>query len=356
MNASAHLLRLHVPPDGLSERPQVWCILDTRGRVQARGEAPLRQAPHSAELELILPAHLVAQHQLDCPVGSGKHEEAIIRQQLEDRVLGKLADTHVVRGERQGNTLTIWLASRSALLALIQQCQAAGRQITRILPEQALLAPQSFARTARGLVYRSSTGACGVLPEEALLEPLYGEAFTQIDALLAQPCSLPLNLMAGLPNPNARADVAWQPLLKIAAGLVLALAVAHLLSLFVSWRQLSAQNSGLRTSIRQNFAAAHPGVPIVDPILQWRQLHSSQASTASDAFDHLTQWVASLGMELRPKRIDVDANTLRLSLTSSDASQLKSALQEKKQRFDSSTTDQGLEQISINFSADKAQP
>lgn len=346
MSSLLKILRVRVPAQGFGTEPADWLALDASGRVVGQGRARLENLPHDAELELVLPARRVALHRLEMPEVASRHEAAVIRQQLEDRLLGTMADSHFVRGTRNGSQQAVWLVSRAWMLDLLETCRAANRAPTRAVPEQALLPAQSFAATADGFVYRTSQGACGILPEQALLEPVCGESLTQIESLLAaQAAPLP-DLLQGLPSLQQNQRIS-RPLLKLAGVLLLALAASHLLSQLLVWRQLASQEKTLRESIRQNFAAAHPGLPLVDPVLQWRQLHSRHTAKDGDALDQLAQFAAQTNVAIRPQRIDADANTLKLTVSTSDAAQLKPALQGQNIPFESQTTDKGLEQLSL---------
>lgn len=345
---------MRVPAVGLSASPVEWVTLSPAGRLLERGCSPLAQLPADAELELVIPARLLALHTLDLPAMAGKHEAAVIRQQLEDRVLGDIADSHVVRGERQGLKLTVGLISRSWLLTVLAACQAVNRLPARVLGEQSLLPACSFAQTGEGFVYRASNGSCGILPEEALLEPVCGEVLNRVENLLAAPCAQKLDLLQGLPSLRAASGLS-RPLLKVAGFLLLAVAGAYLLALTFTWRQLASQERALRESIRQNFAAAHPGMPIVDPILQWRQLHGKQTK-GGDALDQLSQLAAELGVAIHPQRLEADAGGLKITLSTTDAGVLKPALQEKNIGFETQTTDKGLEQLTLQRPAGSTQP
>ncbi|GAB2887223.1 hypothetical protein GCM10027046_14360 [Uliginosibacterium flavum] len=346
---------MRVAAAGLSASPVDWVALDTTGRALERGCSPLSQLPATAELELVIPARMVALHTLELPAGTGKHEAAVIRQQLEDRVLGELTASHIVKGERLGSKLSVWLVSRDWLLSVLAACGAAGLVPARVLPEQALLAAQSFAETEGGFVYRTSTGACGTLPEEALLEPVCGEALTKIENLLGAPRALNIDLLQGLPSLRQASRLS-RPQLKLAGFMLLALAGIWLLSLVLSWRQLASQETALREAIRQNFAAANPGVPIIDPILQWRQLHGKQAAKGGDALDQLAQLAEQAPVAIHPTRIEAESAALKLTLSMSDAELLKPVLHEKNIGFDIQTTDNGLQQITISRTAERAQP
>lgn len=355
MSSPIRFLRVRVPAAGLSAAPVEWVALDATGHALERGCSLPGQLPPDTEQELVIPARLVAVHVLEVPPVAGKHEAAVIRQQLEDRVLGGMDDIHIVRGTRQGSRQTVWLVSRSWMLALLAACRTAHLAPTRVLPEQALLPASSFAETDDGFVYHASNGACGVLPDAALLEAVCGESLIRVENVLDIPATSDLNLLRGLPSIGQTARLS-RPLLQAASVLLLIMAGVWLLSLILTWRQLASQETALRETIRQNFAAAHPGMPIIDPILQWRQLHGKQTAKGSDALDQLAQLAEQTAVAIRPQRLDADANALKVTLGSSDAALLKPALQAKNISFDTQTTDSGMEQIIISRSAERSQP
>lgn len=346
MSAPNKLMRVRIPANGALLDDVEWLTLDAAGQPAQTGQCRLSAVPPCTNVELVIPARMVAQHVLELPPIAARHESAAIRQQLEDRVLAGMEDCHFVRGTREGNLLTIWVVSRHWMLELGEACRAANIFPLRAIPEQALVPLQSYAPTTDGVVYCSASGICGYLPDSNLLEVICGESLAAVDSLLGASVRSPANLLDGLPTLR-RATGIPKSLIAAAGAIIGGIALSYLVSQCLTWRQLAAQESHLRDGIRQNFAAAHPGVPIVDPILQWRQLHGKTGQAGGDAFDQLSHLSMLLARDIHPQRLDIEGNTIKITVGASDAATLKPALQEKGLIFESQTTDKGLEQLVI---------
>lgn len=338
-------MRVRIPANGSMTDGVEWLTLND-GRVLDHGRCPLAALPHHDEIELVIPAARVAQHQINLPAIAARHEMSVIRQQLADRVLSGMEDCHFIRGQRQGELQTIWVVSKKWMLAICEACRNAGVYPRRALPEQALLPTQSYVITPEGVAYCTTTGECGLLPDEQLLDSICDEPLNRIESILTAPPRFAADLLAGLPA-MSRVPPLPKPLIKTGIALAVIAAVCYLLVQFITLRELTMQENHLRAAIRQNFAAAHPGVPIIDPILQWRQLHGQGKRSGGDVFDQLGELVQDLGVGIHPQRIDIEGAALRITVVTSDAEQLKPVLQKKGIKFESRTTDRGLEQLVI---------
>lgn len=347
MTAPNKLMRVRIPANGALLGDVEWLTLDAAGQAVQTGQCRLSAVPPYTNVELVIPACVVAQHVLEVPPVAARHENAVIRQQLEDRVLAGMEDCHFVRGTREGNQLTVWVVSRRWMLELGEACRAANLIPLRAIPEQALVSVQAYAVSTEGVVYCTASGTCGYLPDASLLEAVCGESLGAMDSLLGASVRSPANLLEGLPTLRRSTGIP-KSLLATAGILVGGVALSYLVSQCLTWRQLAAQETHLRDEIRQNFAAAHPGVPIVDPILQWRQLHGKTGQTGGDAFDQLSHLSMLLARDIHPQRLDIEGNTIKITVGASDAAMLKPVLQEKGLNFDSQTTDNGLEQLVIS--------
>lgn len=354
MTDSFALLRVQIGPEGVNGTPLNWLAMDASGQPQARGCSPLTALPGAAALELVLPARHVAAHLIELPASSAKHETALIRQALEDRLLGESGKNLIVSGARHGKQIEVWVTARDWLEPLLAKLATAGRAADNITPEQALLQPGSCAETPSGWIFQREAGIYGLLPSQELLLALGGSGLQHTPELLAAPLAKRVNLLAGLPGLRRASAGFSVNALKPAVYLLIAAGLLYLLSQVLVWRQLAAQEAGLRQAIRQNFAAANPGVPIVDPILQWRQRQGKPGQQGGDALDQLARFAALTQLSIQPRRIEAEDGRLKLTLTTSDAAQLKPVLQSKGISFDSQTTDKGLEQLSITPA--KAQP
>lgn len=352
MNPPFALLRARVQPEASADTAAEWVALNDAGQILARGTDPIASLPPAEALELVIPASRVAPHRLEIAASNSRFEAALVRQALEDRVLGDLDKSVIVTGERQGKQLTVWVADREWLGELVSQASQRGKLPTRLTPEQALLAPGELAQGVSGWIFRTANDECGLLPARELALAIGGEDLQEnADLLATAPQAARVNLLSGLPR-LSRAAAGFSPaLFKPAAILLIVAALVYLFSQALVLHQLSAQEAGLRQAIRQNFAAARPGVPIVDPILQWRQSQGKGSNDSTDALDALAGFAAQSGISLKPQRIEVDDNRIRLTLTTADATALRNALQQKNIVFESGSTDNGLSQITINQKA-----
>lgn len=345
MSSPNKVMRVRIPANGSMMDGVEWITLDD-GRVTDHGRCPIAALPHHDNIELVIPAARVAPHQISLPAIAARHEIAVIRQQLTDRVLSGMEDCHFVRGQRQEEIQTIWVTSRKWMLAVCEACRGTDIFPRRALPEQALLPVKSYVITPEGVAYCTAAGECGLLPDEALLGSICEEPLNRMETVLAEPARFTANLLEGLPALGRVAPLP-KPLLKAGIALAVIAAACYLLGQFITLRELTLQEDHLRAAIRQNFAAAHPGVPIVDPILQWRQLHGQGKRTGGDVFDQLGELAQSLNTGIHPQRIDIEGSTLRITVVTSDAEQLKPVLQRKGMKFESRTTDRGLQQFII---------
>lgn len=352
MNSSFALLRIRVQPEDPAEAPAEWVGLNNAGAVLSRGVGTLSGLPAAELVELIVPASRVSPHRIEIPVSSSRFEAALIRQALEDRVLGDLDRSVIVSGARQEKWLTVWVADRDWLGGLLADASKHGVVPARLTPEQVLLEPGQFAESASGWILQRGVAEYGLFPTRALMLSMAGADLAEQLDLLANPGDpRRVNLIAGLPRLK-RAAAGFSPqLFKPAAVLLIAAALLYLLAQTLVWRQLVAQENSLRQAIRQNFAAARPGVPIVDPILQWRQGQGKPASQGQDALDTLAGFAVQTGITLHPQRIEVDDVRLKLTLTVAEASALKPVLQQKNIAFESGATDSGLAQITVTQKA-----
>lgn len=328
------VLRVSLPPgEAWAERESLDWRGFTAGHVPAgSGLSPLAELPAADELELLLPACRVSMHRLDLPERAGRHLDALIRQALEDRLLGDRADALAVAGGAQGTQRRVWVCSRRWLEGALERLAGAGRHAARLIPEYELLPEDGeatvFATATGGTIFRNAAGQCGIVGNEAALAPLAGgQALRRVEDLAGRPC--PPACRTGLPEalahfagrrvdlrPLRRAGV----LLVVSALLALTGAVAH-------WRHLENRLAGLQHEIRQTFAAAYPGTPIVDPILQWESKRRESLQARDDALDTAVRLAARLNVPLRPRALEVSEGGVRLTLSEGDAAQFKPQLE-----------------------------
>jgi hypothetical protein len=331
------ILRVSLPPG------DEWTALDWYGfsagyALAGHGTSPLEELPAADELEILLPACCVSVHRIELPARAGKHLDALIRQALEDRLLGDKADALVMPGIPQGTECRVWVCSRHWLESVLEHLVAVGRYATCLIPEYGLLPalPEGedatiCAAATGGMIFRTVTGQfgiVGIVGNEAMLAQLAGgKPLQRVEDIARQPC--PSDCQLDLPPALARfasRRFDLRPLRSVCLLLAVS-AVLALLGAVVHWRHLENRMTRLQHEVRQTFAAAFPGTPIVDPILQWESKQRESMQGRDDALDTAVRVAARLNIPVRPRAIEVGEGGLRLTLTDSDAAQFKSQLE-----------------------------
>jgi hypothetical protein len=325
------ILRVFLPPgEGWTEL--AWHGFSADHVPAASGVSPLAALPDAAELEILLPACRVSMHRLELPARAGKHLDALIRQALEDRLLGDRADALIVPGPPAENGRRVWVCSRRWLEGALERLSSAGRRAVRLIPEYELL-PEGedaviHAAATGGTIFRTLSGEFGIVGNEAALARLAGgETLRLAENIALAPCPAG---RGGLPPALARftsraADP--RPLRRVAA-LLAASALLALFSTVAHWRHLENRAARLQHEIRQTFAAAYPGTPIVDPVLQWASKQRESGQARDDALDTAVRVAARLAIPIRPRGIEVgEEGGVRLTLTDSDAAQFGARLE-----------------------------
>ncbi|GHU33472.1 hypothetical protein AGMMS50256_25450 [Betaproteobacteria bacterium] len=328
------ILRVSLPSD------DAWMVLDWRGFsadyvLAGSGTSTLEELPAANELELLLPACRVSVHRIELPARAGRHLDALIRQALEDRLLGDRTDALVMPGVPRETECRVWVCSRRWLESALERLLSAGRYTARLIPEYELL-PESpegeaamfCAAATGGMIFRTVAGQFGIVGNEAVLAQLAGgETPQRVEDIARQPC--PSDSRMGLPAvlsrfASRRFDL--RPLRSV--GMLLAVSVVlALFGTIAHWRHLENRVARLQHEVRQTFAAAFPGTPIIDPTLQWESKQRESREARDDALDTAVRIAARLNVPIRPRAIEVGEAGLRLTLTDSDAAQFKSQLE-----------------------------
>ena len=337
------LVRIVLPAaDDWSELP--WYGFAAGGAFSAQGTNLPADLPTADALEIVLPARRVSVHSLTLPAQAGKHLDALIAQALEDRLLGDKADALIIPGPQHGTERRVWVCSRRWLENGLEKLVAAGQHPDRLLPEQELLPPATeisgtgagseataeatiFASTPSGTLFRTAAGKLGLFPDEATLRQLTSDApLLRVEDTYRRPW--PSGCGRALPKALSRfarqsfdRRVLYRPLalLGMSAALMLLGAVIH-------WRQLENREARLQHEIRQTFATAFPGTPIVDPVLQWESKQREASQTRTDALDAVLKLAARLNAPIRPRRIEAGDGFVRLVVTDSELAQFRAQL------------------------------
>ncbi len=337
------VVRIVLPAaDDWSELP--WYGFAAEGALSAQGASIPAELPKAGALEIVLPARRVSVHSLTLPVQAGKHLDALIAQALEDRLLGDKADALIIPGPQHGTERRVWVCSRRWLESGLERLAAAGQNPDRLLPEQELLPAAAemsgteegseavleatvFASSPSGVLFRTAEGKLGLFPDETTLRNLAADTpLLRVDDLYRR--LWPSGCSRVLPKALSRfakqtfdRRVLYRPLalLGMSAALMLLGAVIH-------WRQLESREARLQHEIRQTFATAFPGTPIVDPVLQWESKQREASQTRTDALDAVLKLAARLNAPIRPRRIEAGEGFVRLVVTDSELAQFRAQL------------------------------
>ncbi|MDR0439514.1 MAG: hypothetical protein LBI59_00800, partial [Candidatus Accumulibacter sp.] len=133
------VLRVNLPPGDEAWTALAWGGFSADYTLSGSGASPLAELPAADELELLLPACRVSMHRLELPAQAGKLLDALIRQALEDRLLGEKADALIAPGPARGSEQQVWVCSRRWIEAALERLDASGRHATRLIPEYELL-------------------------------------------------------------------------------------------------------------------------------------------------------------------------------------------------------------------------
>lgn len=345
-------LRVTAPDKDASEHLS-WIGLAANGEVVASGSDLPEHLPTCRELEIVLPAPRVSAQWITLPQASGRFAGQILAQSLEDRLLDKPEAVHYVQGPRSGENVLVWVVARDWLASTLSRFAAMGKKPLRAVVEYEFLPEDSGLVCAAGnnyVFFRDAAGRYGCVDSNETLAILYPEQeITQVSMPLYS-ISTPdkTNLLTG---PFAPGSASGLKLIDFRRSFFLAggLLVLLLLQLVLQWQSLAKHEAKLQQEIRQAFAAAYPGTPIVDPILQWqsKQTTGSSANDNKDALN-LASWIASnMQTRLHPRSLDVRDGVLRLVLPESDSAAARTALEKISQPYELSPVDAGTVRLVI---------
>ncbi len=277
---------------------------------------------------------------------------AMAHQALDDLLLGNKTDMHIVLESSASDKRTAWICSKSFLQDWLGKFTAAGVRVHSAYSEYALIpvsGPQAHYTQEGNLIFRAKDGAYGYVDTPAQLVAISNEiVLTTHDQHLAklpiQSCAV--NFLAGLGTANALESVT-PARLRRSAWLAGAVCATLMLATVLQWQRLAQREQQLRDGIRQTFAAAFPGIPIVDPYLQWQSLtQAGKPQAQADALDQLVQLASQLPA-VRPRSADVRDGQARLLLTESDLVTARAQLQQQGQPFTVAPAEAGFVRLDI---------
>lgn len=122
-----------------------WALLADDGRtLLSHGSAPLALLPAGDEVTVLVPGAALSWHTVTLPqgnLGGAARLRSVLDGLLEERLLDEPEALHFALepGAKPGATVWVAASQRIALRAAVQALEAAGRRVTRIVPE---FAPQ----------------------------------------------------------------------------------------------------------------------------------------------------------------------------------------------------------------------
>lgn len=334
---------------GAGQKPVYdWFGFQTEQGVTIHGQE-LVDLPSAEFIDLLIPAAWLTSHRLNLPSVNKKQRDLLINQALEDRILGKLSDLEWVAAPAVDGVTVVWLIEKTRLALIKDWVAQSGIQFQRWLPEYCLLpSPFSYAHSSVGIMFCTEQ-ECGCLDSEADLLALYPEQAFKFVA--ANELSLPKQTTVSFYQATkAKLTTHWHEW-RTAVLLLIVCVFVYLLSLFMQWRSLSQQESALRQEIRQTFASIFPGVPVVDPILQWQSLQNAagnQTSNASsDALLQLYKIAAQIDLDVGVDSVEVKAGKVTLVMAENQSAAVLAKLNAQGARVQSNKMPDGRISIEV---------
>lgn len=116
-----------------------WVLRAERGRLLAKGRDELAKMPGADELELIVPAGVVAFSRVKLPAGKGEKLRRLLPYAVEDRVAGEPDALHVAMGPTQDGETAVAVVDRAWVTQVLKLFASAGLKPRRMLPETLLV-------------------------------------------------------------------------------------------------------------------------------------------------------------------------------------------------------------------------
>ncbi len=274
-------------------------------------------------------------HVLDLPRQSPQRLRALVPHALDDRMLGS-QNRHFAIGSAAGSQTRViacdksWLQQWLALFTAQNRPVRAAWALADLLPVETIW--QRLDTEDGVLLARLDESVW--FDAAAIADQWLADQPVQIarwpDVCGDKPRADAINLLQGEHAP--RLTLPFNPkLFKRSAVLVAALLVVMTIGSLSDWWQLHQQATALQRELRQTFAAAFPGTPIVDPVLQLQsQLQAAGATQGAGAtgadFTALLQRVDAIASGTRLHRLQFENGQLQMELATNDATALQQKL------------------------------
>ncbi|SDH21563.1 type II secretion system protein GspL [Propionivibrio dicarboxylicus] len=308
-----------------------WLGFGDGQAVPTPGEDSPANLPSADAIELILPPARISLHRLTLPARAGKHLDALVSQTMEDRLLGDRGDTLFLIGRDAEGQRHVGACSRTWLASVLDRLSAVGVIPERLLPAYALLPEDEHTVVSAPIddkiIFRTPEGHYGVVRDESSLQALRGDATLRFitDVYRQDGSSIvqfhPPRTLVRSARPAFDRSAWHRSATLLALSLLLFIAATT-----IHWRQLERRERLLSHEIRQTFAAAFPGTPIIDPALQWESKQREQSGTRADALDALALLAGKLPLPLQPRHIEADEAGIRLTVSDAALARYKEQL------------------------------
>ncbi|GGP18440.1 hypothetical protein GCM10010970_05000 [Silvimonas iriomotensis] len=311
-----------------------WCGIDATGKLYS-GQASLSHLPAAPAVELVLLPAAYSWHVLDLPKQSPQRLRALVPHALDDRMLGSQPRHFAIGEAGNGQTRVIacekaWLQQWLALFFNQGMVVRAAWALADLLPAEAdwqRLDTEDgvlLARQDESVWFDAAAIADQWLADQSVHQARWP------DVCGDKPRERAINILQGELTP--RLSLPFDPKkFKRTAAILGALVVVMTLSSVWDWWQLHQQATALQREMRQTFAAAFPGTPIVDPVLQLQsQLQATgagqgAASTGTD-FTAMLQRIDAVAGSAHLKRLQFENGQLQMELANNDAPALQQKL------------------------------
>ncbi|AMC34687.1 type II secretion system protein GspL [Janthinobacterium sp. B9-8] len=325
MNDHIHTLLRILPACDLATTEVRWFT------EQASGSATLSALPPAQRIELIVPAALSNIYIAELPKQSLARRYKLLPHLLEDRLLSPAATLHFGLKDQSNKIIAVerkWLERCLSLLAEHQITPSAAWSLYDFLPEGT---NWCIALDQQACLVRTPEGQYSQFEDTSVLDGLIGDAPREDLILpdLIQHTEPGTNLLQGDFAQRSQWQFDWKTL-QTPALLLSAIFAVVLLGQIGDWWQLRSTKLALQREMRQTYAAAFPGEPVFDPILQLqsklREGGGLSSNGAGDSLDLLLQVANIAGSGLQLEQLEYANGSLSLELPDSQASSLQTQL------------------------------
>ncbi|BCL75717.1 hypothetical protein JHS3_14530 [Jeongeupia sp. HS-3] len=329
-------MRVLIDSDPALNPPLQWWA-GQAGTVPVHGTATLGMLPAADRLEWLIHPARVGLHALSLPRQTPAKLRALLPHALEDELLIPVETLHLAMKHAADGKLAArsvdraWLQSWLDYFGTVQRPPQAAWALADLLPH----GPDWLAvELNQGALLRSAAGEASWLDDAALIPAIAADAplsHLELNALALQ-AGADVNLLQGEFAPRTSPRINWWSWRRAGAlaGVSLALWLA---SDAVHWWQLRQSVNELRRSMRQSYAAAFPGEPVVDPALQLASKLRQTGAKASTLVARLQQLDGAGVAAGAISQISYQNDRLTLELTPAAADAVTARLNAAGEKF-----------------------